>query len=148
MEKLANGHTPGTELLAISVAIPALDTVLLVSNDGGLQYSRRMLLERASLGVLCLNSSQALKAVHLVCDVALLCRSVSLADAERIAQSLHLEEGNTPVLRFGRGGEMPSKDFTAVLPYSLSPPMFVAEVEALLRTRPRAARGLSRETIA
>ncbi len=107
--------------------------ILLVGNDGGLQHSRRLLLERAGFSVTCLNSRQALEgACPFTCRMALICRSVGQQEAQWIAQMLHAAQPRLPILRFANGSEGTSNEFATILREAASPPTLLAAVSRLL----------------
>lgn len=133
LEFFMENPVPALELHAIFAGSDSGGNLLLIGNDGGLQHSRRLLLERAGFSVFCLNSRQALAGESpSVCRMALICRSVSHREAQWIAHLLRAVQPYLPILRFATGGEGASPEFTLVRRESAPPPVLLAEVGRLL----------------
>ena len=124
---------PASELQAISAANSTVGSLLLIGNDGSLQHSRQLLLQRAGFTIFALNSQQALAGeTPLACRMALICRSVEQREAQWIAQLLHASEPRLPILRFATSGETVSPEFAAFRRESAAPSVLLAEVRRLL----------------
>ena len=124
---------PGSEFRGIADVHRPSGSLLLIGNDGGLQHSRQLLLERAKFKVYCLNSRQALAGESPAdCQLALICRSVNHTNAQWIARTLHATQPGLPILRFATTGEAPSVDFATLRRESATPPVLLAEVSRLL----------------
>lgn len=133
MDPLRVSTAPAPESHAFSAAFPNGGSLLLIGNDGGLRYSRRLLLERAGFTVVSLNSQEAMAGeIHSGCRLVLLCRSVGHREALLIAQWLHATQPSLPILRFATQSELPSAEFAVVRRDSASPPVLLAEVARLL----------------
>ena len=147
MDPLFESRAFTAELQAISACSRTVSgsgsgsVLLLVGNDGGLQHSRRLLLEREGFAVVCLNSRQALAGEGPeVCRLALICRSVGHHEAQRVAQLLHAKQAGLPILRFATTGEAASAEYVALRRESAAPPVLLAEVGRLLLVEGGAAK--------